>query len=69
VKRREGLVPDRVPPDMFELFARHRVAVHMIAVAEKKAGRPAATQKTGRLVMTRRNGKLAPMLVEQNCGI
>jgi hypothetical protein len=62
-------VPDRVPPDIFELVARHRIAIHIIAVAEKKAGRFAATQKNGRLVMTHRNGKLAPRLVEQNCGI
>jgi hypothetical protein len=29
-------VPDRVPSDIFELFACHRLAVHIVAVAEKK---------------------------------
>src|SRR6516162_5719366 len=35
-ERCERLMPDRVPPDVLELFACHRLAVHVIAVAEKE---------------------------------
>jgi class 3 adenylate cyclase len=37
-ERCERLMPDRVPPDVLELFACHRLAVHIIAVAEKEPG-------------------------------
>ena len=38
-ERCERLMPDRVPPDVLELFACHRLAMHIVAVAEKEAGR------------------------------
>jgi hypothetical protein len=46
-------MPDRVPPDILEFFACHRLAVHMIAVAEKepvlKRGRNATRDRLGGL--------------------
>ena len=37
-ERCERLMSDRVPPHILELFACHRLAVHIVAVAEKKPG-------------------------------